>query len=482
MLAQTKLIDELLDVSRIITGKLYLSVRKASLGGVIEAACESMRPAAAASGIQIAFERFVEEERDAIVGDADRLNRSWNLLSTGSSSRLPGAGDGPAGADSIRISRSASSTPAAESVRSSSHVFRTVPAGGQLGGRAREGWASAAIARHLTELHGGSIAVESPGENLGSTFIVQLPAVALGLDGTDVQRRRHAEPPRRPASEAPDLNGLSVLVVEDDADARELAEHTLRVAGAEVVAVGSASEALEQLRRSPPSVLVSDIGLPYQDGYSLIDTVRKLPAGQGGDVPAVAVTAYAREEDRMKALIAGFQGHLTKPFEPAALAAAVGALAGRHSPAHEPAAAQQDVLRIASGNGDAQPTRILIVEDDRDSREGLRELLQVWGHLVEVAQDGTEGIEKALELRPGVALIDIGLPGLDGYEVAHRIREAFGKRPILLVALTGYVDSEAGRRVLESGFDAHLPKPINIEKLKPLLERAVSPSPSPLNL
>jgi CheY-like chemotaxis protein len=249
------------------------------------------------------------------------------------------------------------------------------------------------------------------------------------------------------------------------------------------VSVGTAAEALEQLRRCPPAALVSDIGLPYQDGYSLIDTIRKLPAGEGGEVPALAVTAYAREEDRMKALIAGFQGHLTKPFEPEALVSAVGTLVGRHSaPLHPAAASPAPQDRRASPdapseNGEPQPARILIVEDDRDSREGLRELLQVWGHFVEVAQDGTEGIEKALETRPGVALIDIGLPGLDGYEVAHRIREAFGQRPIFLVALTGYVDSEAGKRAAESGFDAHLPKPINIEKLKPLLAGAAAAEP-----
>jgi CheY-like chemotaxis protein len=112
---------------------------------------------------------------------------------------------------------------------------------------------------------------------------------------------------------------------------------------------------------------------------------------------------------------------------------------------------------------------VLIVEDDKDSREGLRELLEVWGYRVEVAEDGAQGIEKAIQNPPGIALIDIGLPGLDGYQVAHRIREVFGERPILLVALTGYADPEDRRRVLESGFDAHVPKPINAEKLNSLL-------------
>jgi CheY-like chemotaxis protein len=115
------------------------------------------------------------------------------------------------------------------------------------------------------------------------------------------------------------------------------------------------------------------------------------------------------------------------------------------------------------------------VEDDRDSREGLRELLEVWGHRVEVAEDGAAGIEKAIAISPSIAIIDIGLPGLDGYAVAQRIREAFGERPIVLIALTGYVDSEDHRRALESGFDAHLAKPINAEKLNSILAGAGSP-------
>jgi CheY-like chemotaxis protein len=187
-------------------------------------------------------------------------------------------------------------------------------------------------------------------------------------------------------------------------------------------------------------------------------------------VPALAISAYAREEDRMRALAAGFQFHVSKPFEPAAIVAAVARLAGRRP--------SKRARRSLTGAGAAQqteasdnavPSRVLIVEDDKDSREGLRELLQIWGHAVDVAQDGTEGIEKAVELQPGIALIDIGLPGLDGYQVAHRIREAFGQRPIFLVALTGYVDSRDRQRASESGFDAHLPKPINADKLNSLL-------------
>ena len=491
VLAQTKLIDDLLDVSRIITGKLRLTVRPTSLGAVIEAACESMRPAAEARGIELVFEKRVAEGEDRIVGDADRIQQIvWNLLSNGIKFT-------PArGRVAVRLERfdaqfeiRVSDTGRGIRPEFMAHVFERFRQADSSSARVQGGLGiGLAIARHLTELHGGSIAVESEGENRGATFIVCLPAVALGLDSTETRRRSPSDPPRRAPIDAPDLTDLLVLVVEDDQDARELAEHTLRLAGAQVQVVGSAAEALGALRRSLPNVLVSDIGLPYEDGYSLIEAVRRLPPGQGRDIPALALTAYVREEDRMKALVSGFQGHLAKPFEPVALVAAVGALGGRKPPSRTPDASLPAPLSELGSDAGGPPregalsTRVLIVEDDPDSREGLRELLEVWGHSVEVAEDGTEGIEKAVETRPGVALIDIGLPGLDGYEVAHRIREAFGEEPILLVALTGYVDSEATRRASESGFDAHLRKPVNIEILKPLLEKAYTAPPSPLNL
>jgi CheY-like chemotaxis protein len=250
-----------------------------------------------------------------------------------------------------------------------------------------------------------------------------------------------------------------VLVVEDEPDGRELMVETLRAAGAQVAGASSAAEALELLPVILPDVLVSDIGMPEEDGYTLLARVRALPPEKGGAVPALAVSAYAREDDRIRAAAAGFKNHLAKPFEPPELVALVGSLR------------EACAIAMAGPRAVASPRRVLVVEDDDDSREGLRLLLETWGHEVEVASNGQQAIEKAITGRPGVALIDIGLPELDGYSVAQRIREAIGGAEMVLVALTGYGEAEQRQRALQSGFDAHLVKPVNYSALSSLLER-----------
>ena len=237
--------------------------------------------------------------------------------------------------------------------------------------------------------------------------MVQLPAVAINLDSTDSRRGARSEAPSGAKRGLADLAGVSVLVVEDEPDGREILEETLRLAGAEVVAVESAPRALEELRRRTPDVLLSDIGLPGEDGYSLIEKVRRLPAEEGGQIPALAVSAYVRDEDRSRAMAAGFQKHLAKPFEPSKLVAAVARLAGRRAPRPPspagtlPGSGKGLPAAGISKQNDAPVSRVLIVEDDRDSREGLRELLEVWGYRVEVAEDGAQGIEKAIQNPPG---------------------------------------------------------------------------------
>jgi CheY-like chemotaxis protein len=181
-----------------------------------------------------------------------------------------------------------------------------------------------AIARHLVELHGGTVEVHSEGEGKGATFRVRLP-LAVGAGPAEVR----ALGPAAPVSAAPRLSGVSVLVVEDEADTRELVRTVLGQLGADVRLAGSAREALRAIDDQPPDVLLSDIEMPEIDGYALMRTVRERSPDRGGLVPAAALTAYARSEDRLRALRAGYQVHLAKPVEPAELAAVVASLAGR---------------------------------------------------------------------------------------------------------------------------------------------------------
>ena len=473
VLAQTRLIDDLLDVSRIITGKLRLQVRPTLLLSVVEAAIEAVRPAADAREIEIDLQQGDPGREDHVLGDPDRLQQVlWNLLSNAIKFTPPKgkvevllALAGPSYEICVRDTGRGIEPEFLPRVFERFHQAdsSTTRTHGGLG-------IGLAIARHLVELHGGSISAQSEGKDRGSTFVVHLPRVAVGVTAPERPAAVFREALPAQTHGAADLSRLRILVIEDEPDSRELIVETLRLCGGEVAAASSAREALQFLEKLLPDVLVSDIGMPEQDGYELIRQVRQLPPERGGKVPALALSAYVREEDRLRARSAGFQRHLAKPFEPADLIACVAQLAGLNgrSPAPDPKAFGEKGSRDETAS-DASLPRILVVEDDRDSREGLRSLLEVWGHAVEVAGSGVEGIEMALQQRPEIALIDIGLPGLDGYEVAGRIREALGRAEIFLVALTGYAGEEDRERALASGFDAHLSKPVNASKLSSLL-------------
>jgi len=180
-----------------------------------------------------------------------------------------------------------------------------------------------AIVKHLVELHGGTVSADSAGENQGSTFTVTLPAAVAG--GAPIKA-----PSVLPAGAA-DLSGIHVLLVEDDADSRELMAHLLRRYNACVTASAGALEAFAQFQQDQPHVLLSDIGMPDEDGYTLLSRIRALPADQGGRVPAIALTALARPEDRRRALLAGYQVHVSKPADAVALAATIANLVDRHT-------------------------------------------------------------------------------------------------------------------------------------------------------
>jgi PAS domain S-box-containing protein len=318
---QSELIEDLLDVSRILQGKLRLNVSPVNLAVTIQGAIETVRLAAEAKSI--AVKACLDPEVGKVSGDATRLQQVvWNLISnavkfTPAGGRVEVQLDRVGGLAQITVSDNGKGIPA----DFLPHVFdyfrqedgATTRKFGGLG-------LGLAIVRHLVELHGGTVAAESAGEGLGARFIVKLPLMqaqpAIEID--------------RPSSEASlNLNGVQVLAIDDEADSREFVAFVLEQAGAIVTTATTASAGFLALMQSVPDVLLSDIGMPDLDGYMLMRQVRALPPEQGGQVKAIALTAYAGDFDRQKALQAGFQSHLAKPIEPDELIEAIAALVGK---------------------------------------------------------------------------------------------------------------------------------------------------------
>jgi len=332
--AQTRLIEDVLDVSRIITGKMPLNVRRVEMPGVIDAAIESVRPAADAKKIDVVP---VVEGPATIMGDGERLQQVlWNLLSnaikfTPSGGRIEVRLRTRGGQVELEVADSGKGIPS----EFLPYVFDRFRQADSSSTRTHGGLGiGLALVRHLVELHGGSVAARSGGEGQGATFAIRLPVAGPAVEPGDVAPVPAATVSRASLTGLPTLDGLRVLVVDDEADARDLIGVILRGRGAAVDAVASAAEALEAVERARPDVVVSDISMPESDGYELIRELRRRKSAAGGATPAVALTAYARSQDRERALAAGFQLHLAKPVEPDDLILAVADLAGRTAPGH----------------------------------------------------------------------------------------------------------------------------------------------------
>ncbi len=329
--AQAQLIEDLLDVSSIITGKLRMDVRPANPTSFIEAAIEAVRPAAEAKGVSM--QKVMDTGAVALPGDPVRLQQVvWNLLANAIKFTPRG------GRVQIRLERVNSHVQIVISDTGQGipseflpYVFDRFRQADQRTNRQHGGMGlGLAIVRHLVELHGGSVEANSQGEGQGSTFTVRLPVTPVyQVDET----QGHVHPGARdllPDHGCPDrLDGLTVLIVDDERDTRELLKTSLEHCGARVFAVGSGAETFKALGDFKPDLLISDIGMPEKDGYELIREIRTLTAEQGGAIPAIALTAYARVEDRLRALRAGYQMHVPKPVELAELVAVVASLAKR---------------------------------------------------------------------------------------------------------------------------------------------------------
>lgn len=325
-----QLIEDVLDVSRIITGKLRLNMSSVELGSVIEAAIETVLPAAEAKSIQIV--PILNSTIGSVLGDANRLQQVfWNLLSN-AVKFTPKGGRVEARLEvtNSRVQIRVSDTGLGIAPEFLPYVFERFRQADSTTTRSYGGLGlGLAVVRHLVELHGGTVDAESPGEGQGATFIVNLPLRAVRLEVSKPIQVKGAVTEEVPTvSCLQSLAGVRVLVVDDELDARELLTTALGEYGAEVIAVATAGEAIDVIKQLQPNVLVSDIGMPEEDGYALIRRVRVLDPKRGGQIPAVALTAYARAEDRTEALLAGFQQHVSKPVDPAELAVVVANLTG----------------------------------------------------------------------------------------------------------------------------------------------------------
>jgi PAS domain S-box-containing protein len=326
--AQTQLIEDLLDVSRIVTGKLRVEVRPIELVPVVEAGLDAVRPSAEAKEIHLDVKLDPIESK--VLGDPDRLQQVvWNLASNAVKFTPKGG--------RIEVHLARVETHVQLSVRDNGkginpdflpYVFDRFRQADSTSTRRYGGLGlGLAIVRHLVELHGGTVNAESQGPDQGATFTVRLPLMEERVEPT-------RSPGRAPAADAAGtapvrLDGVKVMVVDDELDMRDFLSVTLRQYGADVTALASVGEAVAALEREKPDVLVSDIGMPGEDGYALIRKVRALGPDRGGQVPAAALTGFAAGDDTTRVLSAGYQVHLPKPVEPSQLAQVVGTLAGR---------------------------------------------------------------------------------------------------------------------------------------------------------
>lgn len=329
---QTRLIEDLLDMSRIISGKLRLEVQRLELVPVIKAAIDSVRPAAEAKGI--ALVEILDPQAGDLLGDPNRLQQVvWNLLSNATKFTPKG------GRVEICLERveslveiSVSDTGSGIGAEFLPHLFERFRQADSSSTRHHGGLGlGLSIVKHLVELHGGSVAASSPGEGKGARFTVRLPISAVRREPSSVSEDLSAADAGA-MCDGISLQGVRVLVVDDEMDARLLVKRLLEDCGAIVWTAGSTAEALGLFTSDRPDLILSDIGLPGSDGYQFIRSVRQTETAKGRLTPAVALTAFARSEDRAQALLSGYQAHLAKPVEARELLLVVASLTGRFVP------------------------------------------------------------------------------------------------------------------------------------------------------
>ena len=318
--AQAQLIEELLDMSRVMNGKLRLDVQPVDLQAVISDAIASIRPSADAKGIRLTH--VLDPKGGPITGDPNRLQQVlWNLL-TNAVKFTPKGGRIQVFLRRVNSHVEISVVDSGQGISSEflPHLFTRFSQADTSIARKHGGLGlGLALVKSLVELHGGNVKASSEGEGQGSTFVVSLPLTAVYRD--DTEPILTPAPATAASGASPDLSGFHVLVVDDEADARSLIQHILKKCNATVTTAANAAEGIAAVKQHHPDMVLSDIGMPVEDGYEFLAKLRQLSDAEGGDTPAVALTAFARSEDRRRALMAGFQMHLPKPVEAAELLA-----------------------------------------------------------------------------------------------------------------------------------------------------------------
>jgi two-component system CheB/CheR fusion protein len=331
--AQSQLIEDMLDIARITSGKLQLCTRPIDLRLVVQGAMDGVQLSADAKNIEIVSQLT----STAVLGDAARLQQVvWNLLSN-AIKFTPAGGRAEIALEAIddRAQLRVSDTGKGIGAEFLPYIFDRFHQGDSSTTKASQGLGlGLSIVRHLVELHGGTVQADSPGEGQGTTITMRLPLRKLTevlIGAIDLKPTEAAAALNASSDIVPSLDGLHVLAVDDRIDTRQFLEFVLEDYGAEVLTVASARSAIAALKDNPGryDVLISDIGMPEEDGYFLIREVRSLAASAGGEIPAIALTAYAGDKERERAIEAGFQRHIAKPVKPVQLALIVANLAGR---------------------------------------------------------------------------------------------------------------------------------------------------------
>ncbi|HEY5315175.1 MAG TPA: ATP-binding protein, partial [Pirellulales bacterium] len=324
---QTKLIDDLLDISRIVAGKLRLNTSRIDLVPILTSVVDDARPAAAAR--QITLHSNVQSAEVVLLGDPDRLRQVfWNLLNNAVKFTPPGG--------RIDVFQREARQGIEIEVRDSGiginraflpFVFERFRQADSTSTRSHSGLGiGLALVRHVVQLHGGSVAAFSPGENRGTAITLSLPVALPAATSAEPSLAEDSVAGMLAGVRHVDLSGLTFLVVDDQADTRDMLGRALEKVGARVQLAASAVEAIRLLEQRVPDMLLSDIGMPEMDGYALMRYLRELPADRGGTLPAVAITAFALQRDKAKALEAGYQAHVTKPIDFDTLLATIASL------------------------------------------------------------------------------------------------------------------------------------------------------------